>query len=325
MTNSTPCIQIGNKGHLIGAANSASSSAEEGSQISVQSGASVSAVVTNADHGTTPDDHFDLQNVLIEGGGTVSTALVWVYGVNGMSTIRNVDINGISSTTNVLIQSGTANNQYINVLGIENLFSGCGNNSGCIPMKIVSGSLAATNITCTSCALVGTSGSGNDLIIDGSAGGALSAITFVTPYFESGSGQTGDYVKIKDANDVNLLNAAFNGGPSVTDCVDISESGTTTGGIHVSGRVGYQQCTNLIDNTITGVSIASSSTGSDDFDYEFQGTRGQKYIDSPSAAHGTTFNGNIINPTIKSGSGQRYVCVTTTGQLVSSATACSGT
>jgi len=133
-----------------------------------------------------------------------------------------------------------------------------------------------------------------------------------------------DFVTIKDANEVNLINAFFGGGPSLTDCVDISESGTTTGGIRVTGRILYQQCSQMIDNTITGITISSSSVAGD-FDYEFHGTQGQKYIDSPSAAGGTTINGNIINPTIKSGSGQRYVCVTSTGQLVSSATACSGT
>jgi hypothetical protein len=324
MTDNTPCIKIGNKGHLIGAANAADSSVEEGAMIQVQSGASVSAVVTNADHGTTHDDHFDLENVLIDGGGTVSTALLWIYGVNGMTTVRNVDINGMASTPDILIQSGSSNNQYINVLGLENIFAGCGNLSGCIPMKIVSGTLSATNITCTSCALVDTSGTGNNLVIDGSAGGTLAAITFTTPYFESGTGQTGDFVTIKDANEVNLIDADFGGGPSVTNCVKISESGTTTGGIQVTGRILYQQCTDLINNSITGVTITSASVPGD-FDYEFQGTQGQKYIDSPSAAGGTTVNGNLINPTIKSSTGQRYVCVTNTGQLVSSATACSGT
>jgi hypothetical protein len=102
-------------------------------------------------------------------------------------------------------------------------------------------------------------------------------------------------VTIKDANEVNLINAFFGGGPSLTDCVDISESGTTTGGIRVTGRILFQQCSNLIDNTITGITISSSSVAGD-FDYEFHGTQGQKYIDSPSAAGGTTIKRKHYQP-----------------------------
>jgi hypothetical protein len=74
-----------------------------------------------------------------------------------------------------------------------------------------------------------------------------------------------------------------------------------------------------VNLTFDGTELTVGTGGTYDVGFDRQSAGVVKVTDASSG------DGDLSIPKIKSTTGQRYVCITTTGILVSSASACSGT
>lgn len=191
----------------------------------------------------------------------------------------------------VLVRSGM-------IISAKRLSIGLTGLSSVIGLKLTaSHGLGGSNFIDTGGAIVDPGGAATMVLIDGGTA-SISAITLANTYIETHNGETGEIVHINNGRNINLDGVFFNrGGATASNCISIQ--GTNAGQVRAYGRAsggGTPVCTTLIDNTITGYTLAPTG----DFDYYYPGSAGSgMVIDAPiHAGAGFTFANigtNLVN------------------------------
>ena len=302
MTTGTDCIDLGNEGHLWGSGNAANGISGYGSLIISAATASVTSLITNDHHsGATGDVHFDLENISIvpNQSSTFADGVLWLFGVDGNGTIRQVEISA-APTTLVLLQSGAASPFFLNNILLDHVFAACGGLSTCTPEQILDGGVTVAGIAHTAGAFVDTANSTQAVNINGQGHTGLAGVSYQATYFESFTGETGNFINVADASAVSLEDVTFGGGPALSACLKISDTATTTGVIHIHGREIGSVCTNDVNNTKSGATIGNLSS----FAYDYVGSNASKNtIDGPVAMPNLPSSGTVANSICSDSSG----------------------
>jgi hypothetical protein len=253
-TGTVDCIDIGDKGHILGAGNGGNCSSGTGSIIGMTSTARITSMVTNSDH-TGGQVHFDLEDLTLcpNPSGTITKGVVWLDVVDGFGSLWRVDITGYPSTL-LRLESGTSG-LYLNNIALYYVNAACSGFRGCIPEQIISNGAQVANINSFGGALVDSGGPGPLLKVVGNAlsGGQVSNVSWHGTYFESYEGESGDFIELSDAQEVELNNVLFNGGPELSDCVKISQTADGGAGTtRILARVKRNACRAVINDTIAG-------------------------------------------------------------------------
>jgi len=163
-----------------------------------------------------------------------------------------------------------------------------------------------------------------DVVILGNNDGGQNAVCGPSP--TTGTSSTAGYTAIYNALQI-LGSSALPASTGSALYLAAGFASPVLGRIYVGDGTGYQ----------LNLAKRSASTDTDLFQFRDSGqliTSGNVTVQSGgltvqngglSITGGATITGTIQNPTIKANSGTRYVCVDTSGNLVSQTTACSGT
>ena len=167
----------------------------------------------------------------------------------------------------VLVRSGM-------IISAKRLSIGLTGLSSVIGLKLTaSHGLGGSNFIDTGGAIVDPGGAATMVLIDGGTA-SISAITLANTYIETHNGETGEIVHINNGRNINLDGVFFNrGGATASNCISIQ--GTNAGQVRAYGRAsggGTPVCTTLIDNTITGYTLAPTG----DFDYYYPGSASRR-------------------------------------------------
>jgi hypothetical protein len=297
-----------------------------GCMVYTSSSANITSMVTNATQDGT-QSAFTLRgfNFVPNATATIVNAAIWIVAVEGKGVIEDSSVLGIAGTNSscngnpahtfcdLSLEDGLTTGSNNQLVFKNNAFYGNGK-AGNVSINIVS-SPSSGNGTGSVLTFIGTnvgdglggsgciSGAGCMINIDGSTGlqGSctitchyVSTITFDGLYLEStsgGLGTTGNFIEVRNCRSCQFYNVLFNGGPTLTTGLSISNSGSTiTGLVRISGRLLGAHATNIINNSITG--YTSGNTGPD-FDYMFPGMQSLgTYIDGVETVTGlATFSG----------------------------------
>ena len=285
-------------------------------------------MVTNAVQ-TGAQNDFTLKgfNFIPNASATVKNAAIWLVAVEGKGQIEDNGVLGIVGTNSscngepaatfcdLSIEDGPSTGAFNNLTFKNNAFYGQAL-AGNVSINIVSalsggtgsGSVLTFLGTNVGDGLGGTgciSGVGCAINIDGSTGLAgsctttchfVQSILFDGLYAESTSGQTGNFIEVRNCRDCVFNNVSFNGGPALTTGLSITESAAGRNGrIHIDGFLNGSRATNIVNNAVTGY---ASGNAKPDFDYTAPGDSSiGTYNDGP-----TTINGLATFPGSTSGS-----------------------
>jgi hypothetical protein len=241
------------------------------------------SLVSNADKSGSQNDFTVMgMNITPNDNAQVSKGSLWIVAVEGKGIVRDSAVGCVTSSYGLLLQDASTGDN--NALVFENdAFFGSGN--GCFaPVAIMSsgsGGGTGANILFSGGSSVDSigktggcpSGYGCLIDIDGTSGGTnshglIDNITFDNFYLESytGASSSMNFIEVKNARGVELNNIQFNGGPTLSECLVISESGSDdVGYIHLTGRIRGSRCSG-VSNTIT-----STTVGGQDLDYSYPG------------------------------------------------------
>lgn len=266
-------IDLGQHGEIIGAG-AAALNINQGCLITpLNSSTNITSLITNP---SSPEPGFAVRNVTLgsQGSATISKALFWSKGMAGFVDLSNLDISAPGVNGIGFLLDDTAQSSWNDVTCRHCQVVGGG--AGATGIKIQSsGGMGGANFTWIGGAVVDMGAGTTMLSCDGTGSSSnVRAITFVGTYFESSTGQTGDFVDTKGCKAISLLGVMFNGGPTLTDCVHIITGGTN-GQIFVNGRTKGSVCSNVIVNDTSG-----NSTGNavGDFSYYWPGANGSGYF-----------------------------------------------
>jgi len=274
-TAGADCLDIGQKGRVIGTMQS--SSGTNGCTISNTSSSNITSLVTNTSHAN--QSGFDLEGVALNPSrsGTMSNGALWLSGEDGFGYVANVSWAGPpNGGIGFEIDDGPAGTDFFNDITIVDPHLTC---SGAESAKALyihhNAGNSGSNVNVYGGAIVDCSFAdatpSNLVDIDGGTSGVVSDIALHDTYLESfcPGGDTctgtGDMILVNNANDITLGGVKFNGGPLTANCVHVT--GSQAGQINAWGRVTASICTDLINNPIQGY----TNTNAGDFNYFWPG------------------------------------------------------
>lgn len=262
------CLVVGNYGKLIG-------SNRINSSVTASSPADIDALVESytAYEYSTSATQFQQANMDVEhigispGDATIEKAAFWISGIDGDGFFNDIFVGPSTATSipaGILIDDAPTGSAYTdmfwNNLVFHDVWVGIGTDVHGVEVLCgaTSGS-SGSNLTWNGGAITdGRSTTLDNLDINGGSGGNCTAEIFNAPYFESFTGQTGNYIDLTGAQAFRLSNTNFEG-PTLTDCVSIGNASADQ--VHVDGR-GSTNCTNFVVNAVTGQTLTVAQSGS---------------------------------------------------------------
>jgi hypothetical protein len=299
-TSGADCIDIAQWGALVCTNKGPITYSNGGCSVTSSTSFVGTSLVSNADKtGAQSDFTLTGMDISPNTSATVSEGSLWMVAVEGKGIVRDSSVGCVTSSYGLLLQDGPATGDNNALVFQNDQFFGSGN--ACLApvaiMSTVSGTGAGANILFVGGSSVDSStastgcpsGKGCLIDIDGTSGGAnnsglIDNITFDDFYLESyrsgGSGSSPmNFIELKNARGVEFNNMQFNGGPTLNECLVISESATNyVGYVHLTGRIRGSRCSG-VENTIT-----STSVGGQDLNYTYAGDE---------SASGAVFDGGL--------------------------------
>lgn len=332
------CIVVGNNGHLIGPAGQGNPATQRGFVVVAPSTASIDAEVESYSGYLASvlglknqQANFDVENVNVtsNASATINKAVFWESSIDGEGYVSNSYIgDGPAGAISLLVDdkpTGTAVTGLWNNLTFNNVWVAMG--ADAYAVKVVCSSLGGINFVWTGGAVSDgtTSNAAGMMTFVGTGSNICSGFLLNGLYAESKTGQTGDFLQLTDVTNFVAHAANFNGGPALTNCVSISGTAANLDQVHIDGRSTAGQCTNVVNNAVTGNLLTYTTNGAFKYDWSRAGSQPINQI------------GGLVNPFGPGGQGLYYsaagtalpACSATYAryfECVSDATACtSGT
>jgi hypothetical protein len=323
------CLVIADKGHLKAPTGGGAVAAGQGCQVTADSTTNIDSLVESyagyaysALREKVQQVNFDVENISIVPNPMMAgleKAALWVSAIDGDAWVSNIYVGpGPIGSTGVLIDdapTGSAyGRMYWNNLNFNDVWVGMGNEAYAVKVRCgaTTGSSGA-NLTWTGGAMVdGTNGANvAEFSADGGISGACIGVLLQNIYFESKTGQAGDYIELKGVSSFVAHSLIFNGGPPLTNCISIS--GAPSDQIHADGRaMSGPRCTSVIHNTATSPPYIDAVPGAFNYDWSMTGSQPIKQI------------GGLLNPFGPGGQGTYYADVSSCKGSETPAPCCTG-
>jgi hypothetical protein len=308
------CLVIADKGHLKAPTGAGAPAAAQGCVVTAKRTANIDSLVESYAgyaYSTLGEKdqqvNFDVENITITpnpGMAGLNKAALWVSAVDGDAWISNIYVGpGPTGSTGVLVDdapTGSAyRRMYWNNLNFNDVWVGMGNDAYAVKVRCgATRASAGANLTWTGGALVDGRSAANvaEFSANGGRSGNCIGVLLQDVYFESDTGQAGDYMDLNGVLSFVGHSLIFNGGPPLANCISIS--GVAGDQIHVDGRAtSGMRCTNVIYNTASSPTYIDKIQGAFNYEWAKTGSQPIKQI------------GGLVNPFGPGGQGTYYANV----------------
>jgi hypothetical protein len=323
------CLVIADKGHLKAPTGGGAPAAGQGCQVTANPTTNIDSLVESyagyaysALREKVQQINFDIENITIVPNPRMAglrKAALWVSAIDGDAWVSNIYISpGPAGSTGILIDDAPTGSHYQhmywNNLNFFDVWVGMGDDAYAVRVNcgLTAGSSGA-NLTWIGGAIVDGTNRANiaEFSANGGSSGACIGLFLQNTYFESKTGQAGDYIELYGVSTFIGHSLIFNGGPLLANCILIA--GTPADQVHADGRaMGSQRCTNVIKNTASTPVYTDKIPGAFNYDWAMTGSQPIRQI------------GGLINPFGPGGQGTYYADVASCETLGRPAPCCTG-